>query len=121
MINLLDLTNASDKGAIAETNFQRIDASLAFGATPSLDLTGNPTALIGPPAAGTFLLGQFWVDSLLAVWRCTIAGTPGTWIQHTPAIVQADPAGAPANYFTLRSDLHWTRRYFDGAAWQNCP
>jgi hypothetical protein len=121
MNNLQDLTNASDKGAICETNFQILDDSLAFGMAPSLTLAGAATALLGPPVAGAFVLGQFWVDTALAIWRCTVAGSPGTWIQQTPAVVQADPAGAPANYFTLRSDLHWQRRYFDGAAWQNCP
>jgi hypothetical protein len=121
MNNLIDLTNAADRAAVSETNFQRIDGSLAFMLTPSLTLAGVPTIVLGPPVAGTFVQGQLWVDSLLAVWACTVAGTPGTWVQQKPAIVTADPAGAPANYWTVRSDLHFTRKYYDGAAWQLCP
>jgi hypothetical protein len=33
MTNLLDLTNAPDKGAVAQTNFERLDALLAGDAT----------------------------------------------------------------------------------------
>lgn len=118
MNNLLDLTNAGDKGAVAETNFQRIDISLAFGLTPSLDLTGAPTANLGPPTGGAFLLGQFWVDAALAVWRCTVAGAPGQWIQQCPAVVTANPANAPADYWIVRADEHFAQFYYDGAAWQ---
>src|SRR5689334_2913218 len=77
---LLSLINAGDKGAVAETNFQRLDESLAFGLFPSLDLDGVPTALNGPPVAGAFVVGQFWVDAALSIWRCTVAGSPGTWV-----------------------------------------
>jgi hypothetical protein len=121
MNNLLSLINAADKGAISETNSQRIDASLAFGLTPSLDLTGNPTVLLGPPAGGAFVLGQFWIDAALGLWRCTLAGTPGTWLQQFPAVVTANPAGATVGYLIARADQHGSRYYFDGAAWQAAP
>lgn len=118
MNNLLDIENASDARSIAQTNFQRIDSSLAFGMSPSLALDGNPITVLGPPGAGVFILGQFWVDAALAIWRCTAPGTPGTWLQQTPAVVTADPAGAPVNYWTVRADEHFAQFYFDGADWQ---
>lgn len=34
---------------------------------------------LGPPAAGTWLLNDVVIDSGGAAWRCTVAGTPGTW------------------------------------------
>lgn len=116
---LLDLTGAGDKAAIAQTNFQRLAGSLAFAMSPSLDQDGNPTALFGPPTAGTFLTGQFWVDAALAVWRCTEGGEPGTWIQQAAAVVAASPVGAlPNNYLITRPDLNWAQFYWDGANWQ---
>lgn len=118
MNNLLDLNNAADPRAISETNFQRVDASLAFMLNASLDLTGNPTLLMGPPVAGAFVLGQLWVDGQLATWRCTAAGAPGTWIQITPAIVTAYPAAPlPLNYLVQIPAMHWGLFYWDGTQW----
>jgi len=33
----------------------------------------------GPPAGGTFQVGDFVISALGAVWVCTVAGSPGTW------------------------------------------
>jgi hypothetical protein len=118
MNNLSDLTNAGDRGAISQDNFEAIDASLAFGMTASLGLDGDPTLLLGAPTEGTFVEGQFWVDAALAIWRCTAGGTPGTWVQQTAAVVTAEPIGAPAEYLIKRADLHWKEYYFDGAVFQ---
>lgn len=35
----------------------------------------------GAPATGTFLLGDFIIDQTGKVFVCTVAGTPGTWVQ----------------------------------------
>jgi hypothetical protein len=127
MNNLLDLINAADPAAIAETNFQRIDASLAFMLQPSLDLTGNPNTVIGPPIAGTFVQYQLWVDSQLALWRCTAGGTPGAWIQIAPAIVNAPPVAVlpavlPVNYLIRIPAQLWAELYWDGLQWLPvCP
>jgi hypothetical protein len=118
MNNLLELINAADKGAISETNFQRIDTSLAFMLVPSLDLTGNPTALAGPPVAGNFAQGMLWVDGLLAIWRCTEGGAPGNWIQQTPAIIEAYPAIAvPVAYLIQIPAQGWSSFYWNGNQW----
>lgn len=121
MINLLDLTNAADKAAISQTNFQRLDNSVAFGLNPSLTLAGTPTINPGPPTAGAFVTGQFWVDSLLAIWLCTAGGTPGTWVQYTAAIVAAAPGGftGPVNYLITLPGSAWQSQYWSGSAWTN--
>jgi len=118
MNHLLSILNASDRVAQTQTNFEQLDRSLAFALNPTL-VDGVPNVLIGPPATGERYLGELWVDSLCGVWRCTAAGTPGTWQQISPAFVAADPGGAPAEYWIRRTDLHFRERYFDGAAWQN--
>jgi len=119
MNNLLDMINAADKGAIAQTNFQRIDASLAFALVPSLDLKGEPTPAMGPAQNGAFVTGQLWVDALLAVWRCTADGSPGTWIQITPAIVADYPAPPPfpPNYLIRIPAQAWGEFYWNGNQW----
>ena len=42
---------------------------------------GSPTPIIGPPTSGAHVQHEFWRDALGAEYRCTVAGTPGTWIQ----------------------------------------
>ena len=122
MNNLLSLINAADKGAITETNMERIDASLAFMLVPDTDpTTGNPTVNLGPPTAGAFVQGQLWRDAQLAIWRCTVAGTPGTWIQQCPAVVAANPGGPPNGYWIIRADLNFEPFYWNGAAWTHTP
>jgi len=119
MNHLLSVLNVSDRVAIQESNMERIDRSLAFALLPSL-IDGEPTEDLGAPSAGTHYLGELWVDSLGAIFRCTTAGTPGTWIQIAPAVIlDADePATAPTNYLIEVADGPWERRYWDGAAWQ---
>ena len=122
MNNLLSLLNAADKGAVAETNFERVDNSLAFMLVASTDpTTGNPTANLGPPVAGAFVQAQLWVDAQLAVWRCTAAGSPGAWIQQCAAIVTANPAAPPNGYWIIRADLNFEPFYWTGAAWAHTP
>jgi hypothetical protein len=41
---------------------------------------GTPTTLIGPPTSGAHVQHEFWRDALGGEFRCTAAGTPGTWI-----------------------------------------
>jgi hypothetical protein len=120
MINLLTLLNAADRAAVSETNFQRLDNSLAFMLTPSDTLDGDPTDVLGPPAEGAFVLHQLWVDSLGAIWRCTLAGTPGTWIQVQAAVVEDVDglAAIPNNYLIVTPSQRWAQFYYDGANWQ---
>lgn len=49
------------------------------------------------------MLNELWKDALGAVFKCTVAGTPGTWKQMFPAAVTADPASGtiPTGYMIL--------------------
>ena len=52
------------------------------GATAATRYAGGTAS--GAPASGTFALGDYVIDqSSPAVWICTIAGTPGTWVKGT--------------------------------------
>jgi hypothetical protein len=119
MNNLSDILNAADRAAVAQANFQTLDASLAFALSPTL-VNGVANAVIGPPTVGTFVQDFLWVDSLRAIFRCTAAGTPGTWIQVQAAILAAGPppGGTPVNYLITIIGEGWTQYYWTGAAWQ---
>lgn len=115
--NLPAATNVSDLRAVVQSGFEKIDGSLAFMLQPSR-VDGVPTEIIGPPDAGAWVLGELWVDALLAIWRCSVAGTPGTWVQEKPAVVAAEPGDpVPAGYL-IRLTTDWSEEYWDGAAWQ---
>ena len=79
------------------------------------------TIIIGPPAAGEWQVGRLWADALRAVFRCAVAGTPGTWQQVAPAIVAtaARPVARPDGYWILDTDEHFKGYWWDdgGTAW----
>ncbi len=119
MNHLLSVTNVSDRVAVTETNNETLDRSLAFARNPSL-IDGVATTDLGAPTVNEHYEGEVWVDSLGAIFRCTAAGTPGTWLQVAPAVIlTADlPADAPDNYLVEIADGPWVRKYWDGSAWQ---
>lgn len=49
------------------------------GATAASRYVGATTS--GAPATGTFAVGDLVIDQTGAVWICTVAGTPGTWVR----------------------------------------
>jgi len=60
---------------------------ISGGAVQSYGLNGAQNAsryvggtATGPPAGGTFQVGDFVISALGAVWVCTVAGSPGTWV-----------------------------------------
>ena len=65
-------------------------------ADTSLSVTMHNTA--GAPTAGTHTLNEVAIDSGGSLWRCTVAGTPGTWTQMgASGIISGSgvPSGAP--------------------------
>jgi len=64
------------------------------GATAASRYAGATTS--GAPVSGTFALGDYVVDQTGTFWVCTVAGTPGTWIGSSAAVVPAsgDATGA---------------------------
>ena len=64
MSPLIAVTNAADIRAVAQTNFDALDDSLAFKLSPTK--IGDPAAantLVGPPVAATWDVDDVWVDS----------------------------------------------------------
>lgn len=67
------------------------------GATAGARFAGGTTS--GAPSSGTFSVGDFVIDQTGAVWVCTAAGTPGTWVATSSKLVAPVtlPTGADAN------------------------
>lgn len=60
----------------------------------------------GPPTSGTYKVGDAVIDSTGAVWECTIAGTPGTFVEGSGG---GGGGGSPAGL--------WTPSDFGYAGW----
>lgn len=117
MNHLATILNAADRIVQTESNFEALDESLAFALNPS-KVAGVATTDAGPPTGDAHYLGELWVDALFAVWRCSVAGTPGTWVQLTPAVVAAEPGGTVPNGYLIKLTTDWSEEYWDGAVWQ---
>jgi len=66
-----------------------VDYELQLGQPMNLAGTGSPARFVGgtvsgPPASGTFAIGDFVVTQAGTVCICTAAGTPGTWVTVNP-------------------------------------
>jgi hypothetical protein len=115
---LQTLTGAADSRAVAQSNFDKIDESLAF-MQKATKVNGIANTLNGPPTTGTYVLHGLWVDQNGGIWRCTVAGTPGTWVMITPAFLAAFPTGTIATgYRVRRTDENHKEYYYDGAVWK---
>jgi hypothetical protein len=79
-----------------------------------------PTSTIGAPTAGSHVLDEIWKDSLRGVFKCTAAGTPGTWRQILPAAITADPSSGtiPIGYLILNVTQGTLKRHAGGFDWQ---
>ena len=112
--NLNEVQGATNPEVLCSQNFAILNVSYAFQHAPTGD-----NIVVGPPTTGTHVLSERWIDSLGAVFVCTVAGTSGTWLQIQPAIIPASskPATPPTGYQVLISDGNFRREYFLGGAW----
>jgi hypothetical protein len=82
------VTNAADKNSASQQTFTGNVSTPALlaagltGATAATRYVGATTS--GPPASGTFAVGDFVIDQTGKVLVCTVAGTPGTWLSAPP-------------------------------------
>lgn len=76
---LKDVADAANFTDLVADNFVILAGEL--GLREPTYVSGVPNAIVGPPTTGAHLLDEFWRDSLGSEFRCTVAGTPGTWIQ----------------------------------------
>ena len=112
---LKDVSNAANFADLTADNFA-ILAEETAKRTPTYQ-GGAPNNVIGPPVSGARVEFELWRDSLGAEFRCTVAGTPGTWRQTKPASVTSNPGGAPTGYWIVRSDENFLNYTFDGVDW----
>lgn len=100
--------------------FGAVPAALT-GATQAARFVGATTS--GAPASGTFAAGDVVVAQNGHVFVCTVAGSPGTWVDvgggasvsyATPAVVLGSSAAAGAASTVIRSDS--TIAAFDATA-----
>lgn len=80
----LPLSGGTMSGAIAMganpiTGVSDLAVSGLTGAVAGARFVGATTS--GAPTTGTFAAGDFIVDQSGAMWVCTTAGTPGTWVK----------------------------------------
>jgi hypothetical protein len=113
-----DVTNAADHITLVADNFEILSEEL-FKVTPTYQ-NRAPNTVIGPPASGERVLGELWKDSLGGWWRCTAAGTPGTWQQVLPAAVAADPVSGTVamGYLVLNVTTCTLKRHAGGYVWE---
>ncbi len=115
---LHDVSNAADFVALTETNFEILTAEV-FKQGPTY-VSGVPATTIGPPATGSHVLDEIWKDALGAVFKCTAAGTPGTWKQMLPAAVTSGPSSGtiPVGYLILNVTQGTLKRHAGGYSWE---
>ena len=106
---LHNVSNAADFVALTETNFEILTAEVFK--QEATYVSGVPTTTIGPPTTGAHVLDGLWKDALGGVFKCTVAGAPGTWKQMLPAAVTSDPSSGtiPTGYLILngtQADIH---------------
>jgi hypothetical protein len=115
---LHDVSNAADFVALTETNFEILTAEV-FKQEPTC-VSGVPTTTIGSPTTGSHVQDELWKDALGGVFKCAVAGTPGTWKQILPAAVTADPATGtiPTGYLILNVTQGTLKRHAGSSDWQ---
>lgn len=101
-----EVDGVTNAGTPSESNFEVL-----------AKITRDDTVNAGPPTSLEWLEGEWWVDKYRAVWLCTVAGTPGTWIQFRPAVLAAWPSAPPTNYWVVRSDQWFMPFRWNGSAW----
>lgn len=83
-----------------------VDYELQLGQPMNLAGTGSPTRFVGgtvsgPPASGTFAIGDFVVTQNGSILICVTAGTPGTWAYPYP------PSSPPETQTILALGVGW--------------
>jgi hypothetical protein len=73
-------------GAVTSGNADYLAVSTGglTGATAASRFVGGTATLA--PTTGTFAVGDFVISQNGHVWICTVAGTPGTWVDPSALI-----------------------------------
>jgi hypothetical protein len=115
---LSDVENSACFKEVRQDNFAVLAEQIAKRVATYQN--GSPITIIGPPTSGTRVLNEFWRDALGGEWVCTVAGTPGTWLQIRPAAVTGDPSTGtiPAGYLILNVTTGHIKRHAGGYVWE---
>ena len=108
--------NADDPQSIIENNLA-ILTRLLYQRMPSFQ-AGVPVLTIGYPGTGEHIEFEYFRDVYGAEWVCVVAGTPGTWVQITPAIVDSAPLATLTGYWIIRRDLNWKQYRYTGSGFE---
>lgn len=110
----MEIQGVGDPVEVAQSNFEVLNEEV-FKVIPTYQ-SGSPTSIVGHPSTGDHILNELWKDSLNAHWRCTVAGTPGTWRQERAAVVATPPASGtiPAGYQVLDASDRFRRKFHAG-------
>lgn len=76
-LSLRNNADSADNVLIADAGLVTLRNTLTL---PVGGLVVAPAGAQGAPTAGTFAAGTVYVDSKMAVFVCSVAGTPGTWL-----------------------------------------
>lgn len=112
---LHDISSTTAPWIVGQFNAVEIEKDLFFAY--STRVAGTPVVTLGPPTAGTWQLSRRYRDGYGGEFLCTVAGTPGTWIQIAAAVVSANPGSPTTGYWIIRVDLNFAQYYWSGAAW----
>lgn len=106
----LDVQGIGDSLSAIQDDVEIFDEEI-FAHKPSYQ-NGSQTTVIGPPTSGAHVLNELWKDVNGAVYFCATAGTPGTWLQRYPAIINGEPGSGsyPTGYLMIDAG--------DGFAWK---
>lgn len=112
---LLDVSGVGDPITVLQTNMEVLEDEVNKF-VPSYQ-SGVATTTIGAPTTGTHILDELWKDAWNGVFRCTVAGTPGTWRQERPAIRAGEPGSGtiPTGYIIEDSTDDYRRKVHLGS------
>ncbi len=78
------------KAPLADPTFTGVATAPSLTASGKTGATATPVTLAGgtasgAPSTGAHVKGELVADDTGALWYCTVAGTPGTWVQIVAA------------------------------------
>lgn len=83
--DLGDVQGVTDPETVVQNNTEVI-ARMLWKREPTY-VAGVPNAITGPPTTLPRFLNELWIDQTGAKWKCTVAGTPGTWVKIEPTML----------------------------------
>ncbi len=110
------VTDSADPQTVVESNFYVLNRQI-YTRVPTYQ-NNSPTQLIGPPEEGLHVADEFWRDTIGGEWVCTAEGTPGTWVQIRPAIVETEPATTTTGYWIVRRDQNFKHYRYTGSGFE---